>query len=196
MNRLIEWMRKIAFKLFKPESALGKVADKLLTREVIMYLIFGVLTTVVNLLAFWAFNRLFAAIGWEGVLGKLFENRGWQKAADLFSAKGAQYLDSNLLAWVVGVLFAFVTNKLFVFESKSFAPSVAAKELAGFVGARVFSFFVETLGLFLMVTVLNWNDYVAKIIVGIIVVIINYVFSKLLIFKKKKSEQTDAAPQE
>lgn len=193
MDKIIDRFRKIAFKIVNKESALGRVADKLLTREVVMYLIFGVLTTAVNLLAFWAFNRLFAAIGWQGVLNKVFTSRGWDKAAALFSAKGAQYLDSNLLAWVIGVLFAFITNKLFVFESKSFAPTVAVKELAGFVGARVFSFFVETFGLFLMVTVLAWNDYLAKIIVGVIVVIINYVFSKLLIFRKNQKEPPTAS---
>ncbi|MBR4767031.1 MAG: GtrA family protein, partial [Clostridia bacterium] len=97
------------------------------------------------------------------------------------------------IAWVAGVLFAFFTNKLFVFESKSWAPSVAAKEFTGFVGARTFSLFVELLCMFLFVTIMNLNELLSKIFVGVIVVVLNYVFSKLLIFRKNKEQpETDA----
>lgn len=183
---MIDFLRKIAFKIFKPESFFGRVADKILTREIFMYLVFGVATTVVNLAVFYLCNRAFEAAGWNGVLGNYFVRKGWVKAAELFSSKGSEYLDSTLIAWVAGVLFAFFTNKLFVFESKSWAPSVAAKEFSGFVGARTFSLFVELLCMFLFVTICNMNDLLAKIIVGAIVVVLNYVFSKLLIFKKRK----------
>ena len=107
-----------------------------------------------------------------------------QGIVELFSG-GSEYLDANLIAWVAGVIFAFVTNKLFVFESKSWKPSVAVKEFTGFMSARIFSLIVEMLGMFVMVTLLVWNEFIAKIIVGFFVIIINYVFSKLLIFKKK-----------
>ena len=180
--------KKIAFKIVKPESFLGRIADKILTREIFMYLVFGVATTVVNLAVFYLCNRAFDAAGWHGVLGNLFVRRGWVKAAELFSTKGSEYLDSTLIAWVAGVLFAFFTNKLFVFESKSWAPSVAAKEFTGFVGARTFSLFVELLCMFLLVTIMNLNELLSKIIVGVIVVVLNYVFSKLLIFRKSKEQ--------
>ncbi|MBO5411159.1 MAG: GtrA family protein, partial [Clostridia bacterium] len=62
----------------------------------------------------------------------------------------------------------------------------AGKEFTGFIGARIFSFVVETLIMFVMVSLLHFSDFIAKVVVGIIVVILNYVFSKLLIFKKNK----------
>ena len=98
---------------------------------------------------------------------------------------GTDYLDATVIAWTVAVIFAFVTNKLIVFESKSWKPAVAGKEFVGFIGARLFSLLVELVFMFVMVTLLKWNDFVAKFIVQVIVVILNYVFSKLLIFKNK-----------
>ncbi|MBR6005196.1 MAG: GtrA family protein [Clostridia bacterium] len=188
---MIDCLRKIAFKIVKPESFLGKLADKILTREIFMYLVFGVATTVVNLGVFYLCNRAFEAAGWQGVLGNFFVRKGWVKAAELFSTKGSEYLDSTFIAWVAGVLFAFFTNKLFVFESKSWAPSVAVKEFAGFVGARTFSLFIELLCMFLLVTILNLNELLSKIIVGVVVVVLNYIFSKLLVFRNSK-EQPEA----
>ncbi len=192
---MIQFLRKIAFKIVRPESFLGRVADKILTKEIFMYLVFGVATTVVNFAVFYLCNRAFEAAGWNGVLGNLFVSRGWVKAAELFSTKGSEYLDSTLIAWVAGVLFAFFTNKLFVFESKSWAPCVAVREFTGFVGARLFSLMVELLCMFLFVTILNMNELLSKIIVGVIVVVLNYVFSKLLIFRKKKEEPEAKAEQ-
>ena len=184
---MIEKIRELLFRIFKKESFPGKLIDKFFTREIVSYIFFGVLTTAVNLLTFYLFKKLFISIGWEGILNTLLVSLGWENAVDFLSS-GSDYLDANTIAWVVGVLFAFFTNKLFVFESKSWKPSVAAKEFAGFVGARVFSFVVESVMMFIMVTVLSWNEIVAKIIVGIVVIIINYVFSKLFIFKNKKAD--------
>ena len=139
-------------------------------RELIVYLIFGVLTTAVNLLTFYA----------------------------LESITDISYLINNAIAWVAGVVFAFVTNKLFVFRSKSWKPSVAGKEAVEFVSARLLSFGVEEAGMWLMVDILGFSAFskillgftitgelIAKIILAVIVVIMNYVFSKLIIFKKK-----------
>lgn len=187
---MIVFLRKIAFKIVKPESFLGRIADKLLTREVFMYLVFGLATTVVNLGVFYLCNRAFEAAGWNGVLGNFFIRKGWTEAAELFSTKGSEYLDSTFIAWVAGVLFAFFTNKLFVFQSKCWATSVAVREFTGFVGARIFSLMVELFGMFLLVTICNMNELLAKIAVGVVVVVLNYIFSKLLVFKKDK-EQTE-----
>ncbi len=139
-------------------------------RELIVYLIFGVLTTAVNLATFYAMESL----------------------------TGISYLINNAIAWVVGVIFAFITNKIFVFRSKSWKPSVAGKEAIEFLGARIFSFGVEEAGLWLLVDVVGLASFskviigftvtgelIAKIILAVIVVILNYVFSKLVIFKKK-----------
>lgn len=179
---MIEKIRELLFKIFKKESFIGKIINKLFTKEIITYVFFGVLTTVVNLATFYAFKKLFIAIGWDGIFNAVIPENS--PVLKIFS-NGSDYLDANAIAWVVGVIFAFVTNKLWVFESKSLKPSVVGKELTGFIGARIFSFVVETLMMFAMVSLLSWNEFISKIIVGIVVVIINYVFSKLLIFKSK-----------
>jgi putative flippase GtrA len=124
--------------------------------EMISYLVFGVLTTVVNVVSF-------------GLLRTVMH-------CDLLVA--------NTIAWILSVVFAFLTNKLFVFKSKSFAGSLFLRELSTFVGARLLSLGVDTLGMLLLVNVLVWNDWLAKIIMNVIVVIINYVLSKRIIFKK------------
>ncbi len=185
---MIEKIRILLFKIFRKESFFGKIIDKFFTREIVSYIFFGVLTTAVNLLTFYVFKELFIRIGWDGVFNTLLSSAGWEKAIELF-ADGSEYLDANTIAWVAGVIFAFFTNKLFVFESKSWNPAVAGKEFIGFVGARILSFLAETLLMFLMVTVLSWNDLIAKIIVAVVVIIMNYVFSKLFIFKNKKVEE-------
>ena len=181
---MIDKMRELLFKIFKRESFLGKLVDKFFTREIITYIIFGVLTTAVNLVTSYIFKKIFISIGWEGVFNKLLGSAGWDKALKLLGS-GTDYLDATVIAWTVAVIFAFVTNKLIVFESKSWKPAVAGKEFVGFIGARLFSLLVELVFMFVMVTLLKWNDFVAKFIVQVIVVILNYVFSKLLIFKNK-----------
>ena len=181
---MIDKMRELLIKIFKRESFLGKLVDKFFTREIITYIIFGVLTTAVNLVTFYIFKKIFISIGWEGVFNKLLGSAGWDKALELLGS-GTDYLDATVIAWTVAVIFAFVTNKLIVFESKSWKPAVAGKEFVGFIGARLFSLLVELVFMFVMVTLLKWNDFVAKFIVQVIVVILNYVFSKLLIFKNK-----------
>lgn len=140
-------------------------------RELLLYLIFGVLTTLVNFLSFWIFTK---------ILGEEL------------------YLINNAIAWVVGVIFAFVTNKLFVFESKSWKTKTAGKELVEFVGARLFSFGVEEGGMWLFVDLFGFGEksltlfgftitgqIIAKLALAVIVVILNYFFSKFIIFKRK-----------
>lgn len=183
---MIDKIRNLLFKIFKKESFLGKLIDKLFTQEIITYIFFGVLTTVVNLLTFYIFKRIFISIGWDGIFNSIIpEGSSLQK---LFVG-GTDYLDANFIAWIVGVIFAFVTNKLWVFDSKSWKPSVAGKEFTGFMGARIFSFVIETIAMFTLVTLLSVNDFISKIIVGMVVIIINYIFSKLIIFKKKPGEE-------
>lgn len=139
---------------------------KLLNRETILYLVFGGLTTLVNYLVFWLGIRLF----------------GEERA-----------LLVNLVCFVAAASFAYVTNKLFVFESKSWAPAVLRRELPSFFGARIVSFLLEEAGLWLATGPLRAGDYqllgvsgvmIAKVILSVAVVVLNYLFSKLFIFKK------------
>ena len=141
-------------------------------KELILYIFFGGLTTLVNLVAYWAFDLILSS---------------------------ELYLVTNLIAWVLAALFAYFVNKIFVFVSTSWAPLVILKEGLEFFGARVFSFVVEELGMLLFVDGLNFKDIsftifgftvtgalIAKVILAVIVVILNYFFSKFIIFKKKK----------
>lgn len=165
-----------------------KIKDFILShKELILYLIFGVLTTLVNFVAY--------------------------AVSELILTKEL-YLVSNIIAWVIAVVFAYVTNKLFVFESKSWVPSVLAKEIPEFVGARIFSLLVEEAGLLLLVDVIGLSKFetvilgftlagtlIAKIILAVIVVIMNYFFSKFIIFKKeskaeKNTEETEEKTEE
>lgn len=148
---------------------------KFLNKEVILYIFFGVLTTVVNLVVFTICN-------------KTFNNTDFLNSKFLsFLFLGKPYLLSNTIAWVVAVVFAFFTNKVFVFKSKSFEGKKLLKELFSFLGARIFSLIIEQIGLFILIDNFLLNELVSKIILGIVVVVLNYFFSKLIIFKKSKN---------
>lgn len=179
---MIEKIRELLFKIFKKESFIGKLIDKLFTKEIVTYVFFGVLTTVINFIAFAVFKKIFSSIGWEGVINKIIPEGN--ALYNIFSG-GTDYLDANCIAWVISVVFAFMTNKLWVFDSKSWKPAVAGKEFTAFIGARIFSFVIETAMMFVLVSLISCPEMVAKILVGIFVVILNYVFSKLFIFRKK-----------
>lgn len=143
-----------------------KIINKFLTKEVISYLIFGVLTTLVNFVCFWLLKTAFS---------------GFTTAAN----STALLMIINSLAWLVAVIFAYITNKLYVFESKSWKLNVIIKEILGFGAARILSLLFENLFLLLTVQVLHIMEMPAKIIASVFVVIINYIASKLFIFKKK-----------
>lgn len=131
-------------------------------REIIMYLIFGVSTTAVNWIVY---TVLVAVFHLEITL-------------------------SNAVAWVCAVLFAFVTNKLFVFRSDASGLAVF-REAAAFFGARIFSglfeVFLPTLLISLGVDgkLFGIDGFIAKLIVSVLIIIMNYVLSKLLVFRKK-----------
>ena len=88
---------------------------------------------------------------------------------------------ANLISWLVAVGFAYVTNRVFVFKSKN---KNMLKEATTFVGSRILSLLMDMGAMFLMVSVLNWNDKLGKIITQVIVTVANYIFSKLFVFKK------------
>ncbi len=123
---------------------------------VVMYLVFGVLTTLVD----WVAYRV-------------------------LRLSGLGYMFSNVAAWGAAVVFAFVTNKFMVFNSKSVDRLIIIKEFISFVGARVFSLLLQLAGIELMIDYVNINEYIAKAVMTVVVVVCNYVFSKLFIFKDK-----------
>lgn len=169
------------FKFFLGVPVIGK----LLTYEMILYLFFGVMTTVVNLCVFFVSDKILG----NGSLSQ-FSLSGY-----LFRITFEDV--STLIAWVIAVLFAYVTNKLWVFESKETKFQIIIKEIVSFFAARIVSFVVfESLGFMLVRNILNNTDYTtenfskwtAKLLMAVFVVIFNYVMSKLVIFRKKSKE--------
>lgn len=94
---------------------------------------------------------------------------------------------SNIIAWFFAVAFAFLTNKPFVFKSHDWSWKTVFPELTKFVGCRLGSGLLETVIIFVTVDCLSWNGNWMKLITSILVVIANYFGSKLLVFRKKKS---------
>lgn len=128
--------------------------------DVLSYLFFGVLTTVVNYLIYLPCYNLL----------------GWSAGA------------SNVLAWIIAVAFAFVTNKPFVFKSYDWSWKVVWPELTKFVGCRIGSGVFETAILLICVDWLGWNGNVWKLVTAVLVIVLNYIGSKFLVFKKKAVE--------
>ena len=122
-------------------------------KEIIMYLIFGILTTIVNIVVYFIASNVL----------------------------NINYLISNATAWFLSVLFAYVTNKLYVFESSS---KEFIKEIVAFFSSRLATGILDMFLMWLFVTVASLNDVVVKIFVNILVIIMNYIFSKLFVFRK------------
>ena len=130
-------------------------------KEIIMYLIFGVLTTVISLIVYYALTYT------------------------ILNPNNSIYLQiANILSWIAGVLFAYFTNRKYVFESKN---ENKLKEFISFVGARVTTLKLDMLIMGVGVSLLHGNDKILKLISQVLVIVGNYVLSKLIVFKKKNN---------
>lgn len=145
-----------------------ELIKKVLNRETILYLICGVLTTLVNMVVLIVLNRFGKAQDYFG-MGELI----WVGIA-------------NAVAWLAAVLFAFIVNKVFVFESKSWKAPAIWFELGTFMACRILSGIFDEVFVVVAVGVFHMPDWIAKIIANVVVVIANYFASKLIIFRKKK----------
>ena len=137
---------------------MNKILEKILNKETIIYIIFGVLTTIVD---FVSFGVLYYSFNMDKVI-------------------------ANTIAWVLAVVFAYITNKLFVFESKSFEPIKLFKEITSFVSSRIITLLLTNVFL-VFAGILGINMLIAKAIISIAVIILNYVFSKLFVFTSDKN---------
>lgn len=135
---------------------LQKAMPSVFNRETISYIIFGVLTTVVSFVS----QMIFASFGWHVTV-------------------------NTVGSWVCAVLFAYVVNKLFVFESKTDSAKAFWRELGLFIGARVASLGMELVFMFVTVELLDFSEAVCKLIAQVFILVANYIFSKLFIFRKK-----------
>ena len=129
-------------------------------KDIFLYLFFGVLTTAVNFL----------------IYIPLYDWLHWSAAC------------SNIFAWVAAVLFAFITNKPFVFQSRDWSRIVVLPELGKFVGSRVFSGALETGLIAFTVDLLKWDGILMKILGSVIVIVLNYVASKWIVFTDRKTD--------
>jgi len=127
-------------------------------REIILYIFFGGLTTIVSFVTYY--------IGTKQI--------------------GMHYLAATFFSWLLSVLFAYVTNRIWVFKSKRRSFMGIAKELSMFIAGRLMSGVIEVLLMFVLVDIASVMDLAAKIVCNIIIVILNYIFSKLIIFKQPK----------
>ena len=134
-------------------------------REILVYLIVGVMTTVFA----WAIRFLWNIVFYAGTAHPL----------------PVQTTILTIVEFIAGVSFAYPTNRKWVFRSTN--PNIL-KEAAGFVSARLTTLVIQMLLNLVIINLLHVNFYVATVVIGIIVVILNYVFSKLLVFRKKGAE--------
>lgn len=123
-------------------------------KSVLLYLFFGGLTTVISVASF-----------------------------ALFEFLRCETLVSNFISWICAVSFAYITNRIWVFNSAT-KGKAAYKEIISFFGGRLFTFFVEELMLFVFTECMDINSIFVKIVAQIVVLISNYVISKVLVFKK------------
>ena len=126
-------------------------------KDLIPYVIFGVLTTLVNYVSYWLFAHPLGC-------GTVF---------------------STAAAWILSVLFAYVTNRRWVFHSEARGAKAIGQEFAAFVAARLGTGMLDMLFMYVFVDVVGWNDMVIKLASNVVVVILNYILSKFVIFKKK-----------
>lgn len=124
-------------------------------KEILWYGFFGVLTTLVNIISFYLLDKT-----------------------------GMNVYINNFIAWFLSVLFAFVTNKLFVFNSKSLDKKVVMKEIFSFFFFRILSLGIDMAGMYICISLMNLGKMISKVLMNVIVIVANYIFSKIFIFKK------------
>lgn len=138
---------------------LKKIKDIYLKyKEIVNYLIFGVLTTIVSLTSYYILTY------------------------SLLDANNEIELQiANVISWIISVIFAYITNRKFVFNSNN---EKIFKEITSFVGSRLITLFMDMFIMYIGVSVLGQNDKIFKLISQVIVIVGNYLFSKIFVFKK------------
>ena len=126
-------------------------------KGVMLYLIFGVLTTLVNIVAYWLFAHLMHLTT----------------------------MPSTIMAWILAVLFAYFTNRKWVFDSTAKSSHEIMRELISFFACRLATGVVDLGCMFVFVDLLGWNDVIIKTAANVLVIVLNYIASKLIVFKKK-----------
>ena len=136
-------------------------------QEGMRYLVFGALSTIVNIMSYAILSKI--------ILGGLEES--------------LKVNVSEILAFIITIIFAYITNKLYVFKSKQTGLKNLLKEITSFTGCRILTEFIS-IGMMNLAVIFSINDVLMKIVANIVVIILNFVFSKIFIFKDKKQENT------
>ena len=169
--KLKEWYEKLYDKVFSIGffKAFLKIPglEKLLQYEMISYLFFGVMTTAVSFVT-------------AGISKHLLESAGLGKAP--------VSTISTAISWICAVTFAYVTNRIWVFDSNAKGKKGIFAEMVSFYGGRLFTLFVEMGIMWLGYDLMDINYWVTKIFANVVVLILNYVISKLFVFKKKADQ--------
>ncbi len=141
-------------------SKLEGLFKKVVNRETITYAVAGVMTTIVNFASYEGLFRL-----------------------------GVPNLTANALAWFIAVTFAYIVNKINVFRSRSTGMKDEASKITKFFGARVITLLVEQSGMFIFTELMNFPRLLVKACLAVIVIVLNYLFSKLYIFNQAEKKQ-------
>ncbi len=156
----MEKVEKVFFKILE-KIKLVKIVDWYKSHiEVMRYLIFGVLTTAINIISYSIFYYF---LGIENII-------------------------SNVIAWIVSVIFAYLTNRKYVFESKANTIKTMIVEIFSFFASRLVTLGIDEAIMYVTVDKWQWNGLLMKILSNILVIILNFIFSKLIVFKKNRGK--------
>lgn len=128
-------------------------------KDIFNYIIFGIFTTIVNIVSFFCLDLI-----------------------------GIDYKTSTIIAWVLSVIFAYITNKKYVFKSTTKSVKETVLEFSNFTLGRILSLLIDLLCMFIFIDVLNISNITSKIATNVLVVVINYFISKLFVFKKTSND--------
>ncbi|NLZ35009.1 MAG: GtrA family protein [Clostridiales bacterium] len=128
-------------------------------KNIFSYIIFGIFTTIVNVVSFFCLELI-----------------------------GIDYKTSTIIAWVLSVIFAYITNKKYVFKSTTKSVKETTLEFSNFTLGRILSLLIDLLCMFIFIDVLNISNITSKIATNVLVVVINYFISKLFVFKKTSND--------
>lgn len=130
-------------------------------REQIMYIIFGVLTTIVNYVVYLVLTKMM----------------------------NIDYMISTVISQIFAMIFAYITNKIYVFEAKNDSFKGLIKEMVSFFSVRIVSLFLDMGFMKLFVDIMHLNDAIMKLVSNVLIIVANYIFSKLFIFKKNDKKE-------
>lgn len=152
--------RMFESKLLKPFEEIYKK-----NKEVLLYLLFGGLTTVVSIVIFAALDSIV-------------------NSGTIVFGMRLDTLICQIVSWIGSVTFAYVTNRIWVFETNATKAAEIIKEAVSFYGGRVFTLIVETVIISVFADRLGFKKIIVKIVANVIVIVLNYIISKLFVFKK------------